>query len=119
MPVREERVDEEAREPSSDQSSALGRIWQSAWALRVSLGLVAVLVWVGATSAPSSPSPASSSSVSPPVTTPVVAPGGPASAAPQAVDPMPTTTNLPQQSLDITYDYGPGPQPVPGPSPAP
>jgi hypothetical protein len=118
MPVREERRDEEAVEPSSDDNGARGRIWQSAWGLRVSLGLVALLVWVGATSASSSPSPASSSSVSPPVTTPVVAPGGPASAAPQAVDP-PSTTNLPQQSLDITYDYGPGPQPVPGPSPAP
>jgi hypothetical protein len=119
MPVREERLDEEAREPSSDQSRALGWIWQSGWGLRVSLGLVAVLVWVGATSVPSSPSPASSSSVSPPVTTPVVAPGGPASAAPQAVDQVPPTTNLPRQTLDITYDYGPGPQPVPGPSSAP
>jgi len=30
------------------------------------------------------------------------------------VDPNTTTPSLPQQSLDITYDYGPGPQPVPG-----
>jgi hypothetical protein len=26
------------------------------------------------------------------------------------------TANLPEQTLDITYDYGPGPQPVPGQS---
>ena len=111
--MRDERVDEEAEEPSSGESRALGRIWESAWGLRLSLGLVAVLVWAGAASAPSSPAPASSSSVSPPVTMPVMAPSGPAPAAPQAVDPAPPTTNLPQQSLDITYDYGPGPQPAP------
>ena len=29
------------------------------------------------------------------------------------------TPNLPQQTLDITYDYGPGPQPVPVQSPTP
>ncbi|HWC38188.1 MAG TPA: hypothetical protein VG476_06650 [Acidimicrobiales bacterium] len=113
MPVREERGDEEAQEPSADESWARGAIWQSSWGLRVSLGFVALLIWVGAMSVPSSPTPAKSSSVSPPATTPVVAPAGPASPAPQAVDPTPSTTNLPQQPLDITYDYGPGPQPAP------
>jgi hypothetical protein len=119
MPVQDEWVTEEAEEPPSDQSRKLGRIWQSAWGLRLSLGLVALLVYVGATSVPSSPSPASVSPVAPPVTTPVVAPVAPAPSAPQAVDPAPPTPRLPQQSLDITYDYGPGPQPVPGPSGAP
>jgi hypothetical protein len=28
--------------------------------------------------------------------------------------PVTATPSLPQQTLDITYDYGPGPQPVPG-----
>jgi hypothetical protein len=28
--------------------------------------------------------------------------------------PATATPTLPQQTLDITYDYGPGPQPVPG-----
>jgi hypothetical protein len=118
MPVRDERVDEEAEEPSSDQNRFLGGVWQSSWGLRLSLGLVAVLVWVGAMSTPS-PSPATSSSGSPPVTTPVVAPASPAPATPQAVDPAPQTSSLPQQPLDITYDYGAGPQPVPGDSPTP
>jgi hypothetical protein len=33
--------------------------------------------------------------------------------------PATATSKLPQQTLDITYDYGPGPQPVPGQSGAP
>jgi hypothetical protein len=43
----------------------------------------------------------------------------PTSSAPPAsstMDPATATPKLPQQTLDITYDYGPGPQPVPGQS---
>jgi hypothetical protein len=32
------------------------------------------------------------------------------------MDPAAATPTLPQQTLDITYDYGPGPQPVAGQS---
>jgi hypothetical protein len=74
------------------------------------VGFVAVLIWAGAASVPSSPTPASRASVSPPVTTPVVAP----TPAPSTMAPATATPGLPQQTLDITYDYGPGPQPVPG-----
>jgi len=117
--VRDERVEGEGREPSSAESRALGGLWQSSWGLRISLGLVAVLVWVGATSMSSSPRPATGSPFSPPVTTPVVAPVIPPPTTPSAADTATVTPNLPQQTLDITYDYGPGPQPVPVQSPTP
>ena len=117
--MTDERVEEAGGEPSSAETRAPGGLWQSSWGLRLSLGLVAVLVCVGAASAPSSPVPATSSSVSPPVSTPVMAPSTPAPPGPPVVDPNTTTPGLPHQSLDITYDYGPGPQPVPGQSATP
>jgi hypothetical protein len=43
-----------------------------------------------------------------------MAPVNPALPAPSTMDPATATPSLPQQTLDITYDYGPGPQPVPG-----
>lgn len=113
MLVRSERAEEPGGEAPTDQRAPRGA-WHSSWGLRLSLGLVAVLVWAGATSAPSSPTPASGASVSPSVSTPAVVATNPAPAATSTMDPATATPNLPQQTLDITYDYGPGPQPVPG-----
>jgi hypothetical protein len=116
MPVEDERGKEQAGELSAGNTRLPGRVWQSSWGLRLGLGLVALLVWAGATSWSSAPPAVTGTPASPPVTTPVVAGGGPAT--PPATDPA-TTASLPQQTLDITYDYGPGPQPVPGVRPTP
>ncbi len=117
MAVRGDRAEEQNEQAPTKWAEALGSVWQSSWGLRLSLGLVAVLVWAGVASMPSSPSPASSTSVPPAASTRVVAPttsARPASTTDQAT-PAPS---LPQQPLDITYDYGPGPQPVPDQSAA-
>jgi hypothetical protein len=109
--------DQLAEAPAEEHSTpvkALGRIWHASWGLRLGLAVIAVLIWAGATSLPSSP-PATGASVSPQVT-PVVAPSGQSTPSP-SVDTAPPTPNLPQQPLDIQYDYGPGPQPVPGVTP--
>jgi hypothetical protein len=128
MPVWDERAETEGGGTSPDQHSQDGQhgrrrvleaIWQRSWGLRLSLGLVAVLVWAGASSAPSSPQPARGTSVSPPVTTPVVAPTSPDPQAPPTVDPAAAAPKLPQLPLDIIYDYGPGPQPAPGAASSP
>ena len=114
--MRGERAEGQGGEPPTKESGVLGRAWHSSWGLRLSLGFITVLVWAGTASVPSSPTPASGASVSPPATTPVVAPtSAPSTMAPAAATATPTAT-LPQQTLDITYDYGPGPQPVPGQS---
>ena len=112
--MRGERGEEQGGEAPADQSRVPAGVWHSSWGLRFSLGLVALLVWAGATSVPSAPTPARGTSVSPTVTTPVMAPVNPALPAPSTMDPATATPSLPQQTLDITYDYGPGPQPVPG-----
>jgi hypothetical protein len=119
MLVEGERAEGPGREAPTDQSRMIGRAWHSSWGLRLSLGFVAVLVWAGATSVPSSPTPASRTSVAPTMSTPVVTPTSSAPPASSTMDPATATPKLPQQTLDITYDYGPGPQPVPGQSEAP
>jgi len=118
MAVRGERAEGQGAEAPTDEGRVPGRAWHSSWGLRLSLGFVAVLIWAGAASVPSSPRPASGASVSPPVTTPVVAPTNLAPPSPSTMDPATAAPNLPQHTLDITYDYGPGPQPVPGQSAA-
>jgi hypothetical protein len=118
MLVRGERAEGPVGEAPSDQTRVPGGVWHSSWGLRLSLGFVAVLVWAGATSVPSSPTPVRGTSVSPTVSTPAVVPPSPAPPAPAPMDPATATPTLPRQTLNITYDYGPGPQPVAGQSTA-
>lgn len=113
---RPERVRLERFADLKDRSRLLGRIWESSWGLRIALGFVVVLVWTGATSLSSSSVPATGPASSPSVNSPAIEQTSPAALPAPAAGAAAGNLNLPQQTLDITYDYGPGPQPVPGTS---